>query len=136
MCVPRLPVDGKKVVEHRITLGTKERDLLQDLSTSYRIKSIAPSVATALTDATALYALATIYEMLTGRDIPGIINPDEAGQIWDAIKNEVRTVDVAEVRIDRASSLVGGLANLLDTFAFVVSGGAFDRFQQGRTDDA
>ena len=26
----RLPVDGKKVVEHRITLGTKERQLLGD----------------------------------------------------------------------------------------------------------
>lgn len=132
--MPRLPVDGKKVVEHRITLGTKERDLLQDLSTSYRIKSIAPSVATALTDATALYALATIYEIVTGKDIPGIINPDEAGQILDAIKNEFRTVDTGEVRTERAGSLTGGLANLLDTFAFVISGGAYERFREGRQD--
>jgi len=27
--MPRLPVDGKKVIEHRITLGTKERELLE-----------------------------------------------------------------------------------------------------------
>ena len=132
--MPRLPVDGKKVVEHRITLGTKERDLLQDLSTSYRIKSVAPSVATALTDATALYALASIYEMLTGKDIPGIINPSEAEQIWDAIKNEVRSVDPADTRVDRAGSLIGGLANLLDTFAFAVSGGAYERYREGRED--
>lgn len=38
--MPRLPVDGKKVVEHRITFGTKERELIQDLSTSYRIQAL------------------------------------------------------------------------------------------------
>ena len=38
--MPRLPVDGKKVIEHRITFGTKERDLLDDLAMSYRIAAI------------------------------------------------------------------------------------------------
>jgi len=38
--VPRLPVDGKKVIEHRITFGTKERELLEDFFTSYRITSL------------------------------------------------------------------------------------------------
>ena len=38
--VPRLPVDGKKVVEHRITLGAIERELLSDISLSYRIQSV------------------------------------------------------------------------------------------------
>jgi len=33
--LPRLPVDGKKVVEHRITLGAKERELVQDAQWSY-----------------------------------------------------------------------------------------------------
>ena len=38
--MPRLPVDGKKVVEHRITFGTKERDLFDDIAMSYRIQAI------------------------------------------------------------------------------------------------
>ena len=38
--MPRLPVDGKKVIEHRITFGTKERDLLDEISMSYRIQAI------------------------------------------------------------------------------------------------
>ena len=38
--MPRLPVDGKKVIEHRITLGTKEREIFDHISTSYRINSI------------------------------------------------------------------------------------------------
>lgn len=39
--MPRLPVDGKKVIEHRITLGGTEREALKSLVTSVRIKSIA-----------------------------------------------------------------------------------------------
>jgi len=38
--VPRLPVDGKKVIEHRITLGGVEREALKSLATSARITSV------------------------------------------------------------------------------------------------
>ena len=38
--MPRLPVDGKKVIEHRITLGGVEREALKSLATSVRITSI------------------------------------------------------------------------------------------------
>jgi len=37
----RLPVDGKKVIEHRITLGGTEREALKSLAASFRIQSIA-----------------------------------------------------------------------------------------------
>ena len=40
--MPRLPVDGKRVIEHRISFGTKERQLIEDLTTSARIASIDP----------------------------------------------------------------------------------------------
>ena len=67
--MPRLPVDGKKVVEHRITFGTKERDLLQDISTSYRIQAIDPeAMMKILEDPLRViqigYGLATAIEML------------------------------------------------------------------------
>lgn len=39
--MPRLPVDGKKVIEHRITLGGVEREALKSLATSARLTSIA-----------------------------------------------------------------------------------------------
>ena len=38
--MPRLPVDGKKVIEHRITLGGVERESLKSLARSYRIQSL------------------------------------------------------------------------------------------------
>ena len=80
--MPRLPVDGKKVVEHRITLGTKERELFDDLATSYRLGQIAQPTVDLLKDASALYALAVVYEMITGQELPFVITPEEAGTFW------------------------------------------------------
>jgi hypothetical protein len=110
--MPRLPVDGKKVSEMRITFGSKERELLQDLSTSYRIKSVLPSVAEILKDGTALYALGSAYEILTCNDLPFLVNPMEAGEFWEGLRN----MRSQEERTEAAHSVVGGLGNLLDFF--------------------
>tara|TARA_Y100000401_G_C8191401_1_gene158922 strand:- start:131 stop:508 length:378 start_codon:yes stop_codon:yes gene_type:complete len=84
-----------KTEELRVTLGTKERMLLEDLSTSYRIQSTLPSIAAIAKDATAMYALAMIYEMVTGKDIPGVISPDDsASEIWTSIKDNVKGTGV------------------------------------------
>ena len=112
-----------KTEELRVTLGTKERMLLEEFSTSYRIQSVAPSIAELLTDGTALYALGTIYEIITGRDIPGLINPMEAADFWNAIKDELRTRDTQEERTRNASSFLGGLNNLADFFFSTLPGG-------------
>jgi len=85
---PRLPVDGKKVIEYRITFGAKERALLQELDTSYRIQSIVPSITDILTDGTALYIIGSIYEITTGRDLPWLINPMEAAEFWNNLRRE------------------------------------------------
>lgn len=77
--MPRLPVDGKKVIEHRITLGTKERDILQDLATSARIHSLDPKMITGLLEdplrlVQLAYGIATALELIgfeTGLPTPG-----------------------------------------------------------------
>jgi len=48
--VPRLPVDGKKVVEHRITFGTKERDLAEGALAAYQFNRIITPIVSALSD--------------------------------------------------------------------------------------
>tara|TARA_Y100000052_G_C2890781_1_gene50897 strand:- start:165 stop:566 length:402 start_codon:yes stop_codon:yes gene_type:complete len=48
--VPRLPVDGNKVVEHRITFGTKERDMLEGYLAAYQFGRIATPIVNALSD--------------------------------------------------------------------------------------
>jgi hypothetical protein len=72
-------------VEHRITLGTKERELFQDISTSYRIQSLkVPEMLEFLDDPEdviqLMYSIATIAEIFgietglpTVADIPAVV---------------------------------------------------------------
>jgi hypothetical protein len=83
--MPRLPVDGKKVIEHRITLGTKEREIFDHISTSIRLNSIDTEVvADIMTNPQKIiqimYSIATIAEILgvetglpTVADIPEVV---------------------------------------------------------------
>jgi len=122
--MPRLPVDGKKVSEIRLTFGTRERELLQDLETSYRIQSLAPSLAKILTDGTALYAIASAYEIITGNELPFLINPMEAGEFWEGLRN----MRSQEERAEAASSVVGGVGNFIDFFfASILNPGQFSQ---------
>ena len=81
----RLPVDGKKVTEHRITLGTFERKLLDDLALSYRIQAFDQNAILEVLKSPKnlveiMYSIATIFEMIgmetglpTVADIPEVI---------------------------------------------------------------
>ena len=62
----------------RLDLGTKERQILEDFALSYRLQSFLPSLAGILRDGSALYAVGVIYEIITGRDLPFIISPDDS----------------------------------------------------------
>jgi len=76
----------------RLDLGTKERQILEDFSTSYRLQAVLPSLAGILKDGSAMYALAVIYEMVTGDDIPFVISPDDsAGEILAGIRDWVKS---------------------------------------------
>lgn len=114
--MPRLPVDGKKVIEHRITFGTKERDLIQQLSTTYRVGKIAQPAVDILKDSTALYALAVIYEILTGQDLPFVITPEEAGDFFFELYNYNKVN-----RAEKAASATGGVGLVIQDFFTVFS---------------
>lgn len=55
--MPRLPVDGKKVIEYRVTLGQKERDQLDTLITGITVRNVGDPVIKLLSDGTALAAI-------------------------------------------------------------------------------
>jgi hypothetical protein len=79
----------------RLDLGTKERMILEDLAFSYRLQATLPSLAAVLKDASALYAIAIMIEWVTGKDIPGVISPDDsAGEILAGIRDWVKSQDV------------------------------------------
>lgn len=119
--MPRSKPD--EVIVHRIEFNNRERDMLEGAVTAWQINKVMTPTVALLSDASALYALGTIYEIVTGKDIPGLINPLEAEEFWDEIKKEVRRRESPEVREERASSFVGGLRNLLDFIGSTLPGG-------------
>ena len=70
--MPRLPVDGKKVVEHRITLGTKERELLDTATFSYSANRWLTPILNALGDPVFLLLLVGAVGLAIDRLLPGI----------------------------------------------------------------
>ena len=79
--MPRLPVDGKKVQEQRVTLGGLERDELRTLVTSMQIRNIAAPIVSLMKDVTGMATLYLILnamfpEWLKGLDLPTL---DAAG---------------------------------------------------------
>ena len=109
----RLPVE--KVIEHRITFGTKERVLIEDISTSIRIGVLPQQeILEILDDPTKiiqiLYSLATIAEVAgyeTG--LPTVADVPEVYE-WFA----KRANNLAE-RASRNDASGGGLRGLIQT---------------------
>jgi len=77
-------VDGVKVIEHRITLGGKERQMLESTLTAYSFRNVATPVVTAINDNTTLLLLAG----LVGLAIPTHLLPEG----WEAV-TEGMTID-------------------------------------------
>ena len=73
--MPRLPVDGKKVIEHRITFGTKERMVLEDLSTSIRISAITGDVPITEILSDPKKVITLVEALATALEIMGIETP-------------------------------------------------------------
>ena len=115
--MPRLPVDGKKVIEYRHTFGTKEREILQDLATSFRIQAVDPEAMLKILEdplrvVQIAYGIATVLELIgfeTGLPTPGDL--PELYQ-WLTQKKEINesgeTFSIVEMLKKLWSSETGG----------------------------
>ena len=84
--MPRLPVDGKKVIEHRITLGTKERELLDSAVNAFQFNQIAtPSVAL-MSDVSGMIVFASALAIF----FPDIVIPTGEATM-DEVTNAINT---------------------------------------------
>jgi len=90
--MPRLPVDGKKVVEHRITLGTKEREMVDRVVGSYQFGRIANPTIALMSDGTALLALAGILAVFYPKidDYVNLPDFDPVDAIKEGVKDTIR----------------------------------------------
>ena len=125
--MPRLPVDGKKVIEHRISFGTKERQMIDRVVGSYQFNRIATPTVDLMKDATGMAVFAGIIAIAFPKiyNYLNIEGYDPVEAIKNGIEeevNDVLNVEDPAVREKRASSLVGGLLNVIDTAVAVFSG--------------
>ena len=100
--MPRLPVDGVKVIEHRITLGGKEREVLESAMTAYSFRNVADPVVKAINDNTTLLLLAA----LLGLTLPSVL-PDD----WPEITENMGYSDIKDwLEIQNLAGAFGGAA--------------------------
>ena len=59
--MPRLPVDGKKVQEFRITLGTFERERVDTLITALTFNKVSTPLVALLSDVSAMTTIVSAY---------------------------------------------------------------------------
>jgi hypothetical protein len=62
--MPRLPVDGKKVSEIRLTFGTKERQIFEGALGAYQFNKIATPVVDAMSDMSFWVTLAFLLSLV------------------------------------------------------------------------
>jgi len=81
--MPRLPVDGKKVIEHRYTLGQYERDQLDTLITGITVRNVGTPITNVVGNPFAILSLVALAEAFGLIDLTGVINRlGEAFQGW------------------------------------------------------
>ena len=101
--MPRLPVDGKKVIEHRITFGVKERQILEGALGAYQFNRVATPIVTAIGDVSFWVTLASLLSFFGI-----IITPpfDDDVRSWtDAVQLGVNEWRQASENEDRVSQL-------------------------------
>jgi len=124
--MPRLPVDGKKVIEHRFTLGQYERDQLDTLITGITVRNVATPTVALLNDVTGLIALTAIAEALGFIDLAGLAKKGGgAGAAWmisvtDGVFNSVgEALEDLQNKIDETLDIeLPGEQLVQDTISF------------------
>ena len=83
-------MDGKKVIEHRITFGTKERDMLESALTGYQFKNVATPIVAGMSDVSFMLVAGSLLTIF----FPDIVLPAGkagAGEVADAITSGIKT---------------------------------------------
>jgi len=111
--MPRLPVDGTRVREIRVTLGTKERELLDSAINAYQFNQIATPTVALMSDVSGMIVLAGLLKIV----LPNLVLPTgeevTTQEVVGAIQDAIAEASDPEERDDRATSVFGGVSNVL-----------------------
>tara|TARA_R110000751_G_scaffold88451_1_gene174705 strand:- start:135 stop:608 length:474 start_codon:yes stop_codon:yes gene_type:complete len=109
--LPRKPVE--KVVEHRITLGQKEREMFETLTTAYTVNKVGTPLVSLISDPVALGALGLAALALFPSLTEGLPNN------WEELTEEMNQSEIAQFLKDNTSggaAVGGGLGALIGLF--------------------
>ena len=131
--MPKAP--ATQVVIHRIEFQETERELLRQVATAYTIDRASKSIYNITSDTTTVVCLVILYEMVTGEDTGvldaiGNITGDLTGALVNGFRSYRNSQQYAEEYDERATSVLGGLRNLLDNIIDALTGGPIDRFNE------
>jgi len=120
----RLPVDGKKVIEHRISLGTFERNMLSDFVATRSFQNVATPIINLMKDVTGMATLYVILNFMFPNWSLGI-NFDEVPEgdegLWDYL--ELQNIAGTVVGVAAVAYVTGGLS-LIPTIVGALTGQA------------
>ena len=131
--MPKAP--ATQVVIHRIEFQESERELLRQVAMAYTIDRSSKAVYNITSDTTTVVVLVILYEMITGEDTGvldaiGNITGDLTGALVSGFRSYRNSQQYAEEYDERATSVFGGLRNLLDNIIDALTGGPVDRFNE------
>jgi len=116
----RLPVDGKKVIEHRISLGTFERNLLSDFVGTKSFQNAATPIVSLMKDVTGMATLYLILNSLFPNWSLGIdVDTYDDKGLRDYL--ELQNIAGTAVGVGIAAYATGGLA-LIPTILGAIGG--------------
>jgi len=93
--MPRLPVDGVKVIEHRITFGAKEREILESTTTAYSFRNVSTPIITAINDNTTLLLIAGLIGLVLPSWLPDDYETITEGLGFDGVKDWLEIQNLA-----------------------------------------
>jgi hypothetical protein len=105
MLMPRLPVDGKKVIEYRVTLGAKERELFQDAQWSYTFGKVGSTVSGILGNPVILLGIAGYIAY----KLDELLDPDWRAIVEDMTPDQIK--DWLETQ-NLVGATIGGILGL------------------------
>lgn len=134
--MPRLPVDGKKVIEYRVTLGTYEREQVNRFVDGVQIKNIGTGIGAATDPIEAMLSntLGTIggvflvswaLKRFFNIDVPIPTDLEDISEGWNAIYNTISNIsDETRQEIDEYIDKIDlkEKAEMLSPFAALIPG--------------
>lgn len=134
--MPRLPVDGKKVIEYRVTLGTYEREQVNRFVDGMQIKNIGTGIGAATDPIEAMLSntlgtIGGVYLVSWGLkrffnvDVPVPTDLEDISEGWNAIYNTISNIsDEARQEIDDYIDKIDlkEKAEILSPFAALIPG--------------